>query len=262
LRPPLPSAPAGNGGPAMPPVQRAVAGPRPGGGGPVPFGTPPVAPGGAAQAPSATGPGPAWPQGTGTALTAASAPGFPPVRPAVGFSQAAARAAVQPTPQVTSRAAASALPVQRRTSAPSAPVVTRRPAPSPALGTSVPVAASARSAPPASAARGAQVQRNIDMTKSTGRAPSPVRRSTGTQTSTTSSSAAAEFDVGKLTEFQVAALAERLAEPLFKRFDPRRLTPGQMDELVHRVFGPLARLLRTEFRLDRERIGKLRDSRR
>ncbi|QLH23634.1 hypothetical protein [Streptomyces sp. Rer75] len=45
-------------------------------------------------------------------------------------------------------------------------------------------------------------------------------------------------------------------------FDARTLTDGQFDELVHRLIGPLTRLLRTEFRLDRERIGKLRDPRR
>jgi len=45
-------------------------------------------------------------------------------------------------------------------------------------------------------------------------------------------------------------------------FDARALTEGQFDELVHRLIGPLTRLLRTEFRLDRERIGKLRDPRR
>ncbi|MFF0063832.1 hypothetical protein ACFYRC_20220 [Streptomyces sp. NPDC005279] len=45
-------------------------------------------------------------------------------------------------------------------------------------------------------------------------------------------------------------------------FDARHLTDGQVDELTHRLIGPLTRLLRTELRLDRERIGKLRDPRR
>jgi hypothetical protein len=45
-------------------------------------------------------------------------------------------------------------------------------------------------------------------------------------------------------------------------FDARALTDGQFDELVHRLIGPLTRLLRAEFRHDRERIGKLRDPRR
>ncbi|WP_326653193.1 MULTISPECIES: hypothetical protein [unclassified Streptomyces] len=45
-------------------------------------------------------------------------------------------------------------------------------------------------------------------------------------------------------------------------FDARHLTDGQVDELTHRLIGPMTRLLRTELRLDRERIGKLRDPRR
>ncbi|MFD7999361.1 hypothetical protein [Streptomyces mirabilis] len=45
-------------------------------------------------------------------------------------------------------------------------------------------------------------------------------------------------------------------------FDPRSLTQGQIDELTHKLAGPITRLLRTELRLERERIGKLRDPRR
>ncbi|MFE5139447.1 hypothetical protein ACFRDV_17505 [Streptomyces fagopyri] len=45
-------------------------------------------------------------------------------------------------------------------------------------------------------------------------------------------------------------------------FNPRALTPGQIDELTHKLAGPITRLLRTELRLERERIGKLRDPRR
>ena len=40
------------------------------------------------------------------------------------------------------------------------------------------------------------------------------------------------------------------------------LTGGQLDELTHRLIGPLTRLLRIELRLDRERTGRLRDPRR
>ncbi|MFD4557752.1 hypothetical protein ACFWP5_26085, partial [Streptomyces sp. NPDC058469] len=46
------------------------------------------------------------------------------------------------------------------------------------------------------------------------------------------------------------------------QFDPRDLTDFQLDELVHRIIGRITRLIRTELRLDRERIGKLRDPRR
>jgi len=45
-------------------------------------------------------------------------------------------------------------------------------------------------------------------------------------------------------------------------FDPRSLTDFQLDELTHRLIGRITRLVRTELRLDRERIGKLRDPRR
>ncbi|MFJ8022590.1 hypothetical protein [Streptomyces sp. NPDC096311] len=45
-------------------------------------------------------------------------------------------------------------------------------------------------------------------------------------------------------------------------FDPRSLTQGQVDELTYKMAGSITRLLRTELRLERERIGKLRDPRR
>ncbi len=44
-------------------------------------------------------------------------------------------------------------------------------------------------------------------------------------------------------------------------FDPRQLTDFQLDELVHRIIGRVTRLVRTELRMDRERIGRLRDPR-
>ncbi|MCB5909124.1 hypothetical protein [Streptomyces pinistramenti] len=45
-------------------------------------------------------------------------------------------------------------------------------------------------------------------------------------------------------------------------FDARKLTDGQLDELVHRLIGSLVPRLKIELRLDRERIGRLRDPRR
>ncbi|WP_189785771.1 extensin [Streptomyces capitiformicae] len=45
------------------------------------------------------------------------------------------------------------------------------------------------------------------------------------------------------------------------QFDPRSLTDFQLDELTHKLIGRVTRLVRTELRLDRERIGKLRDPR-
>lgn len=44
-------------------------------------------------------------------------------------------------------------------------------------------------------------------------------------------------------------------------FDPRELTDFQLDELVHRIIDRVTRLVRTELRMDRERIGRLRDPR-
>ncbi|WKD36012.1 hypothetical protein [Streptomyces xanthophaeus] len=45
------------------------------------------------------------------------------------------------------------------------------------------------------------------------------------------------------------------------QFAPRDLKEDQVAELAHRLIEPMTRLLRTELRLDRERIGKLRDPR-
>jgi hypothetical protein len=45
------------------------------------------------------------------------------------------------------------------------------------------------------------------------------------------------------------------------QFDPRALSDFQLDELTHRLIGRITRLVRTELRLDRERIGRLRDPR-
>jgi hypothetical protein len=50
--------------------------------------------------------------------------------------------------------------------------------------------------------------------------------------------------------------------PATAGFDARKLKDEQVDELTHRLIGPLTRMLRTELRLDRERIGRLRDPRR
>ncbi|WP_053133147.1 hypothetical protein [Streptomyces ambofaciens] len=44
-------------------------------------------------------------------------------------------------------------------------------------------------------------------------------------------------------------------------FDPRELSEFQLDELVHRIIGRVTRHVRTELRMDRERIGRLRDPR-
>ncbi|MDX3092750.1 extensin, partial [Streptomyces sp. ME12-02E] len=41
----------------------------------------------------------------------------------------------------------------------------------------------------------------------------------------------------------------------------REWSDADLDELTHRLIGRVTRLLRTELRLDRERVGRLRDPR-
>jgi len=89
----------------------------------------------------------------------------------------------------------------------------------------------------------------------------PARASTSAATSTststsTSASASASASKGKDKDKDEKA-KEQGAE-----FDARKLSDGQLDELTHRLISPLTRLLRAELRLDRERIGRLRDPRR
>ncbi|MFE4454939.1 hypothetical protein [Streptomyces sp. NPDC056796] len=54
---------------------------------------------------------------------------------------------------------------------------------------------------------------------------------------------------------------DRPVPSVTSRLKPRELKEDQVAELVNRLIGPMTRLLRTELRLDRERIGKLRDPR-
>jgi hypothetical protein len=58
------------------------------------------------------------------------------------------------------------------------------------------------------------------------------------------------------------ASAQSVDDSVTSRFDARKLKDAQVDELTHKLIGPLTRMLRTELRLDRERIGRLRDPRR
>jgi hypothetical protein len=78
------------------------------------------------------------------------------------------------------------------------------------------------------------------------------------------------FDPRALTASQLDELAHRLIgritgllrpETVTKLVDPRELTARQLDELTHRLIDRITRLLRAELRLDRERIGRLRDTR-
>ncbi|MDX2624768.1 hypothetical protein PV356_35735, partial [Streptomyces sp. WI03-5b] len=55
--------------------------------------------------------------------------------------------------------------------------------------------------------------------------------------------------------------ADKPAPSVTSQLKPRDLKEDQVAELVHRLIGPMTRMLRAELRLDRERIGKLRDPR-
>lgn len=62
---------------------------------------------------------------------------------------------------------------------------------------------------------------------------------------------------------------QRGAAPGRGRAEKRRVavvdqqrSDGELDELARRLVEPLARLLRAELRMDRERVGRLRDRRR
>ncbi|MFD9234094.1 hypothetical protein ACFWB3_02300 [[Kitasatospora] papulosa] len=58
-----------------------------------------------------------------------------------------------------------------------------------------------------------------------------------------------------------SSTADRPAPSVTSQLKPRDLKEDQVAELVHRLIGPMTRMLRAELRLDRERIGKLRDPR-
>ncbi|MGP3967253.1 hypothetical protein [Streptomyces sp. 6N223] len=67
----------------------------------------------------------------------------------------------------------------------------------------------------------------------------------------------------ELSEAQLEKLVKRLIPRLNRvSFSVDELTGAQLDELAHRLIGRITRLLRAELRLDRERIGRLRDTRR
>jgi len=58
-----------------------------------------------------------------------------------------------------------------------------------------------------------------------------------------------------------SSTADKPAPSVTSQLKPRDLKEDQVAELVHRLIGPMTRMLRAELRLDRERIGKLRDPR-
>ncbi|MFI0814964.1 hypothetical protein ACH4TX_05425 [Streptomyces sp. NPDC021098] len=233
--------------PAAPPVQRAAA----------------ASPGGTSRASASVVP-------LGRPTEAAGAPSVPQAGARSGGGGAAGRG--QPVARPVQRgvaaspggvrAPASVVPLGRPTDAggtPSAPPVQRRAVPQ---GGPAHVAAPRGAWPPAphvsppspspspsptGVPAPTPVQRDAALTP----APTPPPPPPQIRTTRTASTQTKETGGGSGKR-----AAERVA------FDARALTDGQFDELVHRLIGPLTRLLRTEFRLDRERIGKLRDPRR
>ncbi|MFD8866494.1 extensin [Streptomyces sp. NPDC059590] len=131
------------------------------------------------------------------------------------------------------------LPVQRSGATPARTTASPRP-PLPFPSTTLPTPAA--QPPPA---------RTVQRTPTASQNP----RTTSTRTSTHTT----KTEAGERTDTRKSAASERTPTA---GFDPRALTDGQLDELVHRLIGPLTRLLRTELRLDRERVGRLRDPRR
>ncbi|MFD8793368.1 extensin [Streptomyces vinaceus] len=130
-----------------------------------------------------------------------------------------------PVPAPKARPAAAVLPVQRFSAT---PLVAPRTAPPTTTRTTTPTATPPPPTPPPP--------------RSVQRAPEPRPRKTSTAPPThTAHTRAPAPDGGS--------------------FNPRSLTEFQLDELTHRLVGRITRQLRTEFRLDRERIGKLRDPR-
>lgn len=106
--------------------------------------------------------------------------------------------------------------------------------------------ASPSAAPPVPGFTAAAARSAFTVQRNDAPASAPARASTSTSTS----SSAASKD------------KDKEAKDEGTEFDARKLSDGQLDELTHRLISPLTRLLRAELRLDRERIGRLRDPRR
>ncbi|MFS8200423.1 hypothetical protein ACLVWQ_17270 [Streptomyces sp. CWNU-52B] len=240
LRRPAPTVAARNSRPgspgAAPAVQRAVAPHAPAG-----RAVPLLA---VAQAAAAAGSAAAPP--TGAARTA-------PSRPPQPLSQPSA----YPGPAVVQRQAVAA----PRTAKPSGSARSSAASPSPgntALASFVTPAAPAPTPVPVS------VQRAFE-----GILPSPAKTTTAVSTvsahSTSHASAGSSgsgSDKGPPPSYSESEDLPEYSAVAEGQLDPRSLTDFQLDELTHRLIGRITRLVRTELRLDRERIGKLRDPRR
>ncbi|MFI5470287.1 hypothetical protein ACIA6D_08685 [Streptomyces cacaoi] len=149
-----------------------------------------------------------------------------------------------------------------------APVVQRRPLPAPVSAATAPVRPATPPAPPVPAAQASPVPMPASMPVPTPAprplpaAPTPptpvVQRRAGTPPRTPSKPPRGAAGPPPGADRGAGDPAHPQAHP---GFDPRALTDFQLDELTHRLTGRITRLLRTELRLDRERIGRLRDPR-
>ncbi|MEV2234733.1 extensin [Streptomyces phaeochromogenes] len=212
------------------------------------------------------------------ALTTAPAPAAPPAGPH------RATPAVVPLrrpstpgsgPAVQRRAVAPSTPVGRAVpllsttgsgSGSAPPVVTPRTTPQ------APARASALPAAPVVQRHAAAAPAPIPVQREAGGAPQPTPARTTTAVSTVTAHGTSSRDVsasGSTSDPHKKHKTPDSDEPLPEytpvakgQFDPRSLTDFQLDELTHRLIGRITRLVRTELRLDRERIGKLRDPRR
>lgn len=196
------------------------------------------------------------PSGTGPSVQRAVAPSTP-VGRAVPLLSAAKSGSGTAAPVVTPGTAPQT--PSRPTTLPAAPVVQRLPAAAPRAPGSAAGNTIATSAAPAP----------VSVQRAGGGPPQPTPARTTTAVSAVtahgSSASGSASDPHKTDKTQKTPDPDELPDytPVAKgQFDPRSLTDFQLDELTHRLIGRITRLVRTELRLDRERIGKLRDPRR
>ncbi|MEU9875076.1 extensin [Streptomyces phaeochromogenes] len=197
--------------------------------------------------------------GTGPAVQRRAVAPSAPVGRAVPLLSAAKPGSGTAPPAVTPRT------TPRPNAFPAQPVVQRHPAAAPKAPGSAPGNTVAAPAAPAPIA----VQRD-----SSGGLPQPTPAKTTTAVSTvtargTSSRGSSGSGSSSGSASDQSSAHDSTGEPppgytpvAKGQFDPRSLTDFQLDELTHRLIGRITRLVRTELRLDRERIGKLRDPRR
>ncbi|MEU0642977.1 extensin [Streptomyces umbrinus] len=197
--------------------------------------------------------------GTGPSVQRAVAPSTP-VGRAVPLLSAAKSGSGTAAPVVTPGTAPQT--PSRPTTFPATPVVQRLPAAAPRAPGSAAGNTIATSAAPAP----------VSVQRAGGGPPQPTPARTTTAVSavtahgsSASGSASDPHKTDKTNKTQKTPDPDELPDytPVAKgQFDPRSLTDFQLDELTHRLIGRITRLVRTELRLDRERIGKLRDPRR